>query len=75
MPVILVVGTSVLMLQAMALVQPQVMGLRVALVAGPVTEASPATEVSLALKATWMSRPVTVARMAPPLVLSGLQST
>jgi hypothetical protein len=43
--------------------------MRAALAAGPATEAWPVTEVSLALKATWMS--VTAARMAPALLLSG----
>jgi hypothetical protein len=71
MPVILVAGTPALMMQVMVLVRHQVMGLRAALAAGPVTEASPLTEVSLALKATWMS--VTAARMAPGLLLSGAE--
>ncbi len=57
------------MMQAMALVRPQIMGLRAALAAGPAMEASPVTEVSLALKAMWMS--VMAARMAPALLLSG----
>jgi hypothetical protein len=69
MPVILVAGTPALMMQAMVLVQHQVMGLRAAVAAGPATQASPVTEVSLALKATWIS--VTAARMVPALLLSG----